>query len=141
VAVAVVERRSGAHRGQGDAHLDGAATTRRQLGWQSSTTTFLLTFAQVHLRTGDLAAAERRIDESILKHGRTGAAIDCQAWLLTERGDRERSLATLREAVRVDPNHPGALWWWLALAEEARTPTGQPSKRRHNGLGRSGRSS
>jgi tetratricopeptide (TPR) repeat protein len=78
----------------------------------------LLLSATVHMKGGDLDAAERRIDQSLSLHGRTGASLTCLARVLAERGEREASLATLREALDHNPNHANALAWWLALAEE-----------------------
>jgi tetratricopeptide (TPR) repeat protein len=78
----------------------------------------------VRMELGDLAGAERALQLSIDTHGPTGVVLTNLAKVLDKRGQKERSVATLRRAVELDPNQENGLMWWAALAKEERGEAG-----------------
>lgn len=78
----------------------------------------LIVHAIALLKNGDLAGAERVLEACRNKHGATGSVLTNLAKIYAERREEQRSLATLRQALEVEPNHENALAWWSALAEQ-----------------------
>jgi tetratricopeptide (TPR) repeat protein len=78
----------------------------------------------VRMELGDLAGAERAFQLSIDTHGPTGIVLTNLAKVFDRRGDKARAVATLREALELDPNQDNGLMWWAALAKEERGEAG-----------------
>jgi tetratricopeptide (TPR) repeat protein len=72
-----------------------------------------------------LEDAERVFLSHVEQHGEDGAVLTNLAKIYSERGDAEKSNATLWRALEVDPNAENALTWYAALAHERAGKDGQ----------------
>jgi len=95
----------------------GAAERLAELDDGSERARIVLAIAR--LKVGDLEGAEHELESCIARHGRTGVAVTNLAKVYAARGEDDRSLATLREALGIDPNQDNALLWWAALGRES----------------------
>ncbi len=78
----------------------------------------------VRMEGGDLAGAERALTRSIELRGETGIVATNLSKVYDRRGEKDRSLATLRRSLELDPNQDNGLLWWAALAKEQRGQVG-----------------
>ena len=76
------------------------------------------------MKTGDLDGAEATLSAFVEQHGATGSILTNLAKIYAERGDSERSEATLWEGLKLDPNQDNGLLWWAAIHRDRDGETG-----------------
>jgi len=77
------------------------------------------------IQTGQSEKAEELFRSYTEKHGPAPTVLANQARIYFDRGETERAQTTLRQALSLDPNHPTALAWYVAMHEELASRTDQ----------------
>jgi len=77
------------------------------------------------IQTGQSEKAEELFQSYTEKNGPAPTVLANQARIYFDRGETERAQTTLRQALTLDPNHPTALAWYVAMHEELASRTDQ----------------
>jgi len=72
----------------------------------------------VLMKNNQLNEAEEVLKKYLLENGDSGVVLTNLAKVFAEKGEAEKSLQTLWQALTVDPNQGNALDWWAAIHRE-----------------------